>query len=135
MNANLVIVGGNITRDVRLTYTPTGKAVAQFGVATNRRWRDAKGEKKEAVTFVDCIAWGKTAETISRFFTKGKAIYVEGRLQTESWQDKETKKNRSKLVVNVDTFQFVGGPKEGSTSGSGDEALDSVPFSGGHHDA
>lgn len=105
------MLGGNITRDVELKNTPSGTPVAQVGLAVNRSWKDPSGEKKEEVTFVDCEAWGKTAETIAKFFSKGKPIFIEGRLKLDQWEQDGQK--RSKLKVVVDSFQFVGGKADG----------------------
>ena len=81
-NYNKVILMGNVTRDIELRHLPSGMAVAEIGLAINRRWRDtATNEMKEETTFVDCTAWGKTAENISKFFSKGKPIFLEGRLR------------------------------------------------------
>ena len=110
MNYNRVILGGNITRDIEVRYLPTSNtAVASFGIAINRKWKDSSGELKEEVTFVDCEAFGKTAENIGKFFSKGKPILVEGRLRLDAWKDKTDGSNRSKLKVVIDTFEFVGG--------------------------
>ena len=108
MNYNRVILGGHLTRDVEIKSTQGGTSVASFGMAINRRWKDASGADKEEVTFVDCTAGGKTGEAISRFFGKGKPIFVEGRLKFDQWEDKEGGK-RSKLSVVVESFTFVGG--------------------------
>ena len=106
-NYNKVLLMGNLTRDVELKYTPAANmAVANIGIAVNRRYKAGDGELKEEVTFVDCEAWGSTAENISKYFSKGKPIFVEGRLKLDQWQDKEGG-NRSKLKVVVENFQFV----------------------------
>lgn len=107
MNFNRVFLGGNLTRDVEMKTIQSGTSIAQFGLAINRRWKDAGGADKEEVTFVDCNAWGKTAETIARFFTKGKPILVEGRLKLDQWEKDGERK--SKLSVVVESFTFVGG--------------------------
>lgn len=107
---NRVFLMGNMTRDVDLKNTQSGQAVAGFGVAVNRRWKDASGEQKEEVTFVDCEAWGKTAENIAKFFSKGKPIIVEGRLKLDQWE-KEGQKF-SKLRVVVENFHFIPGGKD-----------------------
>lgn len=107
MNLNRVFLAGNLTRDVELKSIASGNSVASFGLAVNRRWKDASGADKEEVTFVDCTAWGKTAETIAKFFGKGKPIFIEGRLKLDQWEDKDGGK-RSKLAVVVESFQFVG---------------------------
>jgi len=124
-NYNRVLLMGNITRDIELRHLPSGMAVATIGLAVNRRWRDqATNELKEEVTFVDCEAFGKTAENISKFFAKGKPIFLEGRLRLDTWKDKTDGSNRSKLKVVVDNFEFVetragaaGGGAEGENSG------------------
>jgi single-strand DNA-binding protein len=110
MNYNMVLLGGNITRDIDLRALPSGGSVAGFGIAVNRKWKDqASGEMREDVTFVDCEAFGKTAENIAKFFAKGKPIFLEGRLKLDTWQDKTDGSKRSKLKVIVDGFEFVGG--------------------------
>ena len=104
MNINTVHVCGNLTRD------PESKAVGQstvckFSIAINRTWKDANGEKKEEVTFVDCEAWGKTAELIGQYLTKGSECYVQGRLKLDQWDDKDGQK-RSRLKVVAEAVQF-----------------------------
>lgn len=118
-NLNKVLLIGNLTRDVELKSTPSGMQVAQFGLAMNRRWNTPSGERKEETTFVDCEAWEKKAENIAKFFSKGKPIFVEGRLKLDTWQDKESGQNRSKLKVVVDNFEFV--ESKGGGGGGGDE--------------
>lgn len=112
MNFNKVMLGGNMTRDPELRQIPSGTALCEFGMAVNRRFKTAAGEEKEEVLFVDCTAWGRTAEVISEHFAKGKPIFVEGRLHYETWEDKSGGK-RSKLTINVDNFQFVGNKNDG----------------------
>src|SRR5688572_25775673 len=106
MNWNRVQLGGNLTRDPALKYLPSNTPVVEFGVACNRKWRTEGGEDREEVTFVDCSAFGKTADTINKFFTKGKPIFVEGRLKFDQWEDKNNGGKRSKITVVVETFQF-----------------------------
>ncbi len=134
---NIAILMGNLTRDPEMKHTGSNNAVANFAVAVNEKWTDKSGEKKERVAFIDCEAWGKTAENIARFFTKGKPIIVEGRLKQDTWDDKATGAKRSKLLVTVDTFHFVGSGKgEGgaaparAATGGGLPPIDdeSVPF-------
>lgn len=110
MNYNRTILAGNTTRDPELRVTPKGTAICQFSLAVNRQWKNEAGEKQEEVSFIDCEAWGKTGETIAKYFTKGKPIMVEGRLKQDTWEDKNTKEKRSKLKVVVDQFMFVGKP-------------------------
>ena len=112
MNYNKTLLAGNLTRDPELKFTPKGHAVANFTVAHNRKWRTEAGEDKEEVSFIDCVVFGKTAENVAKFFKKGAAIFVEGRIKQESWDDKTSGQKRSKLVVNVDSFQFVGGKRD-----------------------
>lgn len=134
---NIVILMGNLTRDPELKHTNANNAIANFSVAVNEKWTDKSGEKKERVAFIDCEAWGKTAENVARFFTKGKPIIVEGRLKQDSWDDKETGKKRTKLLVTVDTFHFCGGDKGGGsasapaqarTGGSSEIEETEIPF-------
>lgn len=108
MNINTVLLGGNITRDLELEYTPSGTAVLTFGLAVNKKWTTTTGEKKERVLFADCRAWNKQAEVIAQYFAKGKPILIEGELSLEQWDDKETGKKRSKTLVLVNKFHFAG---------------------------
>jgi len=122
---NKVILMGNITRDIELRHLPSSMAVATIGIAVNRKWRDqATNELREEVTFVDCEAFGKTAENIAKFFSKGKPIFLEGRLRLDTWKDKTDGSNRSKMKVVVDSFEFIeakagGGPGGGGGGGGG----------------
>ncbi len=115
---NKVILMGNLTRDPQLKYTPAQMAVCEFGLAVNRKWKSQSGEQKEEVNFIDCTAWGRTGEVINQYFTKGKPIFIEGRLKYDSWEDKNGGGKRSKLGVTVESFEFVGGPP-GATPGGG----------------
>src|SRR5688572_27140195 len=116
---NQVILIGNLTRDPQLKYLPNQTAVAEFGVACNRKFRTAQGEDREEVTFVDCTAFAKTGELINQYFTKGKPIFIEGRLKYDQWEDKQGGGKRSKLTVVVNNFQFVGGRDGGGGGGGG----------------
>ncbi|HMN95368.1 MAG TPA: single-stranded DNA-binding protein [Phycisphaerales bacterium] len=128
---NKVLLMGNLTRDIELRHTSSNQAVANFGLAVNRRYRTAGGEDREEVTFVDCEAWGNTAEIMAKYLAKGRPVFVEGRLKLDQWQDKEGNK-QSKLRVVVDNFQFIdsrgggggGAPAGDATQGrySGDDA-------------
>ena len=104
---NKVMLIGNLTRDPQVKHLPSQTVVAEFGLATNRKYRTATGEDKEETCFVDCSAFGKQAEVIGQFCQKGKAIFVEGRLKFDSWEDKAGGK-RSKVSVVVENFQFLG---------------------------
>jgi single-strand DNA-binding protein len=112
-NLNKCFLMGNLTRDPEVSYTPKGTAVAKFGMAINRAWTTEAGEKKEEVTFIDCEAWGRTAETLGQYLKKGRPIFIEARLKLDQWDDKESGQKRSKLKVVVDSFQFIGAPMGG----------------------
>jgi single-strand DNA-binding protein len=116
---NKVILMGNLTRDPQLKYLPSQTAVAEFGIAMNRKFRTATGEDREEVTFVDCAAFGKTGELINQYFQKGKPIFIEGRIKYDSWEDKQGGGKRSKISVVIENFQFVGGRDGGATGGGG----------------
>jgi single-strand DNA-binding protein len=116
---NKVLLMGNLTRDPQLRYTPAQQAVADFGVACNRKFKTAQGEDREEVTFIDVTAWGKTAEIINQYFTKGKPIFIEGRLKYDQWEDKQGGGKRSKLTVVIENFQFIGGRDGGGGGGGG----------------
>jgi single-strand DNA-binding protein len=104
---NRVILVGNLTRDPELRYTPKGTAVVRLGVAVNRQWKTDSGEAREEVTFVDVDSFGRQAEVIAQYLKKGRPILVEGRLKYESWDDKQTNQKRSKLMVVLESFQFL----------------------------
>jgi single-strand DNA-binding protein len=116
-NYNKVILMGNLTRDPQLKYLPSQTAVVEFGMAINRKFRTPQGEDREEVCFVDCSSFGKQAEVINQYFQKGKPIFIEGRLKYDSWEDKNGGGKRSRLVVVVDRFEFVGGRDGGGGGG------------------
>ena len=120
-NLNKVLLIGNLTRDPELRYTPQGSAICDLGLAINRQYTTNDGVKKEEVCFVDITAWGRQAETCNRFVKKGSQIFVEGRLKLDSWQDKETGKNRSKLNVVAERIQFLSGTGAGKHSDDGQD--------------
>jgi len=105
---NKVILVGNLTRDPELRYTPKGTAVARLGLAVNRQWKTDAGEARDEVTFIDIDAFGRQAEVIGQYCKKGKPLMIEGRLKYEQWDDKQTNQKRSKLLVVLETFQFLG---------------------------
>src|SRR5436309_3531931 len=117
---NKVLLMGNLTRDPQLKYLPSQTAVAEFGVACNRKFRTAQGEDREEVTFVDVTAFGKQAEVINQYMTKGKPIFIEGRLKYDTWEDKNGGGKRHKLTVVIENFQFVGGRDGGGGGGGGE---------------
>lgn len=131
-NLNKVFLMGNLTRDVELKSTASNQSVAQIGMAVNRRWRTPEGEDREEVTFVDCEAWGRTAETLAKYLSKGRPVFIEGRLKLDQWEDKEGGK-RSKLKIVVEGFQFIdskpGAGGAGGGGGGGDDYNHSRPAS------
>ena len=119
-SVNKVFLMRNRTRDVELKNTPSNQPVADLGVATNRRYRTREGEDRKETTFVDCEAWGRTAEVMSQYLSKGSPVFIEGRLKLDQWDDRETGKKRSKLKVVVENFQFVDSPGGGGGGGGGE---------------
>ncbi|MCB9841059.1 MAG: single-stranded DNA-binding protein [Phycisphaeraceae bacterium] len=119
-NLNKVMLMGNLTRDIELRHTSGNTAVAQIGLAVNRRWRTPEGEQREETTFVDCDAFGRTAEVMSQYLAKGRPVFIEGRLKLDQWEDQQGNK-RSKLKVVVEGFQFIDSrPGGGGGGGGGD---------------
>jgi single-strand DNA-binding protein len=110
---NKVILLGNLTRDPEVRYTPKGTAVADLGIAVNRTYTAENGEKREEVTFVDVTFWGRTAENAGQYLKKGRPVFVEGRLQLDSWDDKQSGQKRTKLKVVGELLQFLGGGRAG----------------------
>jgi single-strand DNA-binding protein len=135
---NKIMLIGNLTRDPQLSYLPSQTAVVDFGLAVNRRWTSKDGEKREETCFVDCRAFGRQAENINKYLSKGRALFVEGRLTFDSWTGQDGSK-RSKHRVTVENFQFLGGGQQGGVSrgepekpaGSdvpADAPVDDIPF-------
>lgn len=118
-NFNKVYLIGNLTRDPELRVTPKGTAICQFGLAVNRQFKDESGSVRDETTFVDIEAWGRQGETISKYCTKGRPLFVEGRLKFDQWEDKASGQKRSRLKVVLEGFQFLGG-REGGNGGGGD---------------
>ena len=109
-NYNKAIIIGHLTRDIELRSISGGTQVGKFTLAVNDSYTSKAGEKKESVAFIDCQAWGKTAENIAKYVGKGSALMVEGKIKQDTWEDKDGNK-RSKLYVHVDTFTFIGDRK------------------------
>lgn len=121
---NKVMLIGNLTRDPDIRYTPKGTAVAELGLAVNRRYSGEGGERREETTFVDITLWSKLAELAGQYLRKGRSVYIEGRLQLDTWDDKQTGQKRSKLRVIGEEMQFLGGrgdSEPGSSRGGGEE--------------
>ena len=134
-NYNKVLLMGNLTRDPELKRTSSDMAVAQLSIAVNRQYKDRNGEQVKETTYVDCEAWGRTAEVMSQYLGKGKPVFVEGRLKLDQWQDKDGN-NRSKLKMVVEKFEFIDSKgNQTSAPPSTDEATvpptpsdDDIPF-------
>lgn len=142
---NKVLICGKLTRDPQVKFIPSGSATCDLGIAINRSYFDKKSnQKKEDVTFVDVTLWGKTAELAGEHLTKGREVLIEGRLQLDQWEDKETKKKMQKLKVVGENVQFLGGKSDSNTQqrsepqpasgfddapqGDGQQQGDEVPF-------
>ena len=104
---------GNLTRDPELKTTQSGAQLAELGLAINRSRKTESGERIEETTFIDVTVWGKTAENVAKYLNKGRSVYVEGRLQLDSWQDQQTGQNRTKLRVIGESVNFLGGNQDG----------------------
>jgi single-strand DNA-binding protein len=114
---------GNLTRDPELKYIPSGSAVVNITLAMNRTWKNESGEKKEDVCFARVVVWGRRAEVCAEYLKKGNPVFIEGRLQSRSWEDTAGKKN-SVLEVVAENVQFLGTKPKSETSQSGDESVD-----------
>ena len=125
-NLNKVMLIGNVTRDTEIKYTPKGSAVTDLGIAVNRVYTPEGGEKREETTFVDVTLWGRQAEIAGEYCKKGRSIYIEGRLQLDSWEDKTSGQKRSKLRVVGENFQLLG-PRPGGGGGGGGEEYSEHP--------
>jgi single-strand DNA-binding protein len=121
-NLNKVLVMGNLTRDPEVKYTPKGTAVADLGIAVNRVYTTDSGEKREEVTFVDVTLWGRQAEVAGEYLKKGRPVFIEGRLQLDTWDDKQTGQKRSKLKVIGEGMQLLGSRADSEGGGGGGES-------------
>jgi single-strand DNA-binding protein len=117
-NLNRVLLIGNLTRDPELRYTPKGTAVTDFGLAVSRIYSGEDGEKKEETTFVDVTLWARQAEIAGQYLKKGRPVFIEGRLQLDTWDDKQTGQKRSRLRVVGENLQLLGSRPEGEASSS-----------------
>ena len=118
-NVNKVMLLGNITRDLEVRYTPKGTAVCDLGMAVNRVRTGDNGEKIEEVTFVDVTLWGRQAELAGQYLAKGRSVFIEGRLQLDQWDDKQTGQKRQRLRVVGANMQLIGGQGGGGSQGGG----------------
>jgi single-strand DNA-binding protein len=129
-NVNKVILIGNVTRDPEIKYTPKGTAVTDLGLAINRFIPASEGgDRREETTFIDVTLWGRQAEIANEYLKKGRPVYIEGRLQMDSWEDKQTGQKRSKLRVVGENLQLLGSRDGGGSGGSrgGGEYDDPTP--------
>jgi len=117
-SVNKVMLLGNLTRDPEIRYTPKGTAVTDLGMAINRIRTGDNGERSEEVTYVDVTLWGRTAELAGQYLSKGRSVFIEGRLQLDQWDDKATGQKRSRLRVVGENMQFIGGQGQGGGGGN-----------------
>jgi single-strand DNA-binding protein len=143
-NLNRVLLIGNLTRDPEVKYTSRGTALAEIGLAINRVYSRDDGEKKEEVTFVDVTLWGKQAKVAEQYLAKGRSCFIEGRLQLDTWDDRQTGQKRSRLRVIAENMQMLGGRspnssqpvapaksrpvRQAATAPANDEPGDDTPF-------
>lgn len=120
-NVNKVILIGNVTRDIEVKFTPKGSAVADVGLAINRKYSLDNGEKREETTFVDIELWGRLAEIAGEYAKKGAPLYVEGRLRMDTWDDKTSGQKRSRMKVVGENIQLLGSRSSGGGNYSGEE--------------
>ncbi len=126
-SVNKVILIGNLGRDPELRYTQGGQAVASFSIATTENFTKKSGERDERTEWHRIVAWGRTAELCAQYLSKGRSVYIEGRLQTREWENKEGQKQRTTEVV-AQTVQFLGGPRgQGAGPAREGEARDAAP--------
>ena len=123
---NKILLMGNLTRDPQMSYLPSNTPVVEFGIAVNRRYRRQDGEQGEETLFVDCRAFGRTAEVLNQYCAKGKPLFVEGRLQLDRWTDKEGNQ-RSKHRVFIENFQFMDSRNADEDRGNRSQPARSAP--------
>lgn len=117
MSINRVMISGNLTRDAELRTTPSGTAILSFGVAVNDRRRNANGEWEDYANFIDCTMFGRRAEALAQYLTKGVKVAIEGRLHYSSWEDRNSGQRRSKVDVTVDELEFMSSRNGGGQGG------------------
>lgn len=127
MYLNKSFLYGNLTRDPEVRSLPSGGQVTTFGLATNRTYKDKNGQKQEATEFHNIVAFGKPAELIAQYMKKGRPLFVEGRIQTRAWDDKETGKKNYRTEIVVENFQFGDGGRGGAGGGDYGAAAPAAP--------
>lgn len=132
MYLNKVFLYGNLTRDPEIRALPSGQNVANFSIATNRVYKDKNGQKQEQTEYHNVVAFGRTADLIGQYMKKGRPLYIEGRIQTRSWESEGKKNYRTEIVV--ETFQFGAGGGAAGASRGGDD-MGSAPAGKGQEDA
>ena len=115
---NKAILVGNLGRDPEMRHTPNGQAVVNFTLATSENWTDKSGERQERTEWHRIVVWGKTAEMCNQYLSKGRTVYIEGRIQTREWEDKDGNK-RYTTEINAQTVQFIGPRTDGGGGGGG----------------
>jgi single-strand DNA-binding protein len=128
-SVNKVILVGNLGRDPEIRYTPSGQAVANFTLATSENFTSREGKREERTEWHRIVVWGKTAELCTQYLAKGRSVYIEGRLQTREWEDKEGQKRRTTEVV-AQSVQFLGGPRGAGGGAGGGAPRDGGGFGG-----
>ena len=113
---NKVFLIGNLGRDPEVRTTPSGQSLAKFSLATTDRWKDREGNRQERTEWHNIICWGRQAEIAGQYLTKGRQIFVEGRLQTDSWEDRESGKKMYRTEIVCNNFQMLGGRGDAPTS-------------------
>lgn len=128
VSVNTVILGGNLTRDPEVRYTPQGTAVARLGMAINQAYKTKDGDKREDVCFIDVEVWARQAETCGEYLKKGSTILVEGSLKLDTWDDRETGKKRSRHKVRARRIQFLSVAARGDFRPNNDVAPAPAPY-------
>ncbi len=128
---NKVFLIGNLTRDPELRYIPSGQAVATFSVAVNRVYNTQAGEKKEDVSFINCVVWGRRAEVCGEYLSRGSPVFIEGRLQSRSWEDKSGAKRYALEVIALNVQFLRAGPKAAQAKAPQPDALESIDLDAG----
>jgi len=126
---NLTVLKGNLTRDPELNTMPSGDSVVNFSIAVNEYYNDKNGQQQKVTDYFDCKAYGPKADTINKFFSKGRPILIEGSLKQERWIDTQTQQNRSKIVIKVKDFEFVDSKNGASETQSDSSSSDKKAFS------
>ncbi|MFC1632550.1 single-stranded DNA-binding protein [Patescibacteria group bacterium] len=127
MDLNKAMIIGNVTRDPEVRTTPNGQNVASFGVATNLVWTDQSGEKQQKTEFHNVVAWRKLADICAQYLTKGKKVYVEGRIETQTWEDKESGAKRNRTEIVADNMIMLSGGPSGGGAPAGDAPKSEAP--------